>query len=43
MSRAFGVPAGKVWDEIGLFFEISGANTCESEMAGTIEKERFGS
>lgn len=42
MSRAFGAPGGKVWDEVGLFW-ISGANTCESEMVGTVVKERFGS
>lgn len=42
MSRAFGVP-GSVWDEIRQFLYISGANTCENEMLGTVEKERFGS
>ena len=39
VSRAFGVPTGRVWDEIGLFFQISGANTCESEVVGAVEME----
>ena len=43
VSRAFGVPTGRVWDEIGLFFQISGANTCESEVVGAVEMEGVGS